>query len=164
MGPHFQEDGMFDWETQFAAGLKGESLARKYLEGRGYTITKDDRLDRYRGIDFVGQKGEHRSTFQVKTETYQNGNIAFELWSKLRQRIPGGHLTTQAMFIIHMLPRGLVVLSKRILREKEHEVIQNLPCKVVPNLGYYSIIIPVPIDRLRDLNIIVHEEHDEPPR
>ncbi len=59
-------------QTNLATGKAGEEIARKYLEGKGYKIIKQNYRTKYAEIDLVAKKGNELVFIEVRTKKGEN--------------------------------------------------------------------------------------------
>jgi len=154
----------YGFKTQMTIGEVGVTIFTDWLSQHGFLIEKNEkynnRRDREDGVDITAYKKGKIYTFQVKYENYDNGNLAIEIWSQSEKGILGGHLTTKAKLIVHII-RGkkVFILKPDKLKTSLASDLRDLGVKPVQQKDNHhtTIIVPVPIEILRMLGCIQQE-------
>lgn len=169
-----------EFQHQLDVGKTGESLYKKYLELKGYTVNfAKTETDKNNGIDLWIVHPIYRSV-QVKYEysyaRYKNhnglkytGNVALEIFGDHNKYILGGHILTKADDIIHIMGDGIAVVMVGVkLRKFLIDLIskQNIKYKISTNKSFNKITqkqwttqtVAVPFEDLKILGIIGKEE------
>jgi hypothetical protein len=103
---------VYGWRSQAAVGQMGVERVVKYLKSKGYHVedVSEDKDYQSQDIDLRvrGQKKQRWRTVEVKTDTYDTGNIFLELVSSSGK--PGCVFKSRAQVWLYYLPKRNILL------------------------------------------------------
>ena len=152
----------YGFKTQLSKGKQGEKIFNNVLIQRGYALESSAEYNKTKdmkhGIDITAYKEGRVVTFQVKTENYDSTkNLGIEVWSKIEDCVMGGHVTTEADYIAHVMNDNVIFLLKpSVLKLHLATSLRDFPVREIQQKcgNYTTGIIAVPVQLLKKLNCI----------
>jgi hypothetical protein len=149
---------MYSSDTQLAMGVQGEEALDQFF-GRWYDITPVDMTAQRAGIDRVFVERESKQSFTVEYKTDatagRTGNAFVETISidpnpgqhRLARRL-GWAVRSQATALIYYIPdpETIYLISMRRLRRQLPRWREEYPVRRIPNRGYHTVGLLVPLD------------------
>jgi hypothetical protein len=121
-----------------------------------YEIQKVDREQQRQGIDRIFARKDngaiHRIEYKADTKASQTGNAFVETISVDTANKPGWAHSSQADFLIYYLPVDMLiyVIAFKDLR-KCLPAWQSFKSRKIPNRGYYTVGLLVPLDEFEKI-------------
>jgi hypothetical protein len=144
----------YPFHTQQAQGEAGEAVLDRFFS-RWYRILPAGRAQQRRGIDRVFVAGQRRLAVEYKSDSTaaKTGNAFVETVSVDTSRTPGWAYTSQADFLVYFIPPdGLVyVVQLATLRRALPGWLRRYPVRAIPNEGYHTHGVLVPLDEFERL-------------
>ena len=148
---HFVMDAKpYTFATQNQVGKSGESFLDQWLRS-AYQINdvSNDPKHQRSGIDRILTKADGTTLtveYKVDAAAKRTGNIFFETVSNDVRNIPGWGWSSQADYIIFLIPeQEIIVFEPARLRGLVWEKKDQLRSKSIPNEGYKTIGYPLSI-------------------
>ncbi len=147
--------GGYDFRTQLARGARGEAALDR-LFARWYAITPATAAEQRQGIDrhFVAPPGR-QLTIEYKTDwtAARTGKAFVETVSVDTANKPGWAYTSQAEHLVYFIPPDdlVYVLRFTVLREQLARWVRVYPGRAIPNRGYHTHGLLVPLREFETL-------------
>lgn len=142
---------VYDFDKQLARGDKGEAFLDAFFS-RHYHITRATRAQQREGIDrfFVSKETGSRMSVEYKTDTTaaRTHNAFVETVSVDTTGRPGWAYASKAEYLIYYIPGDelIYVMPFAVLRKQLPRWVQEHKPKAIPNRGYKTHGICVPLD------------------
>lgn len=153
---------IFDFSTQLAQGAEGEAWLDAFFS-RWFIVTPVSPASQRRGIDrsFTDKKNGRTFTVEYKADRRagQTGNAFIETISvdapTVRQ---GWAYTCQADYLVYFCssPETIYIIPPAVLRSAIDDWLARYPKRVIPNRGYNTHGVLVPLDELEQIAIMVY--------
>ena len=172
---HKEKHGEF--KRDLIRGKKGEKIFLDHHREKGTEIIlANSEEDKFAGIDFFLNKHSVQLKFEESYCRYQEnindkikytGNIAFELYSDCDRYVLGGHLTSKAEYIIHLMGDYVALYFKanRLRKFLMEEIItkdNNYKCSynISKSKGqkWHSKTVNITFDVLKEKKLLIKEE------
>ena len=144
----------YRFDQQGLVGAKGEQILDEWLV-QSYKIlnVSDIKLYQESGIDRILMRPDG-STVKVEYKfdlaSSRTGNLFFETVSVDRRNVPGWGWSSQADYWIFLLPSlEVLVVEPSKLRTLAWQYREQLVDKAIQNLGYKTIGIAIPLEKVR---------------
>jgi len=141
---------MYDFQERLAAGSMVEQWLDTYFEP-WFRIKAANRREQRLGIDrwFLELVGSNRWAVEYKADwaAIRTRNVFIETISVDAERIPGWAYTSQADWLVYVLPETRRVYSVRMarLRGQLKAWSQRYPTRAIPNRSYHTHGLLVPL-------------------
>jgi hypothetical protein len=144
----------YPFHTQRAQGEAGEAILDRFFS-RWFRIVPADRAQQRRGIDRIFVAGTRRIAVEYKSDSAaaKTGNAFVETISVDTAHTPGWAYTSQADVLLYFIPPdGLVYVVKfSRLRQALPGWLRRYPVRAIPNAGYRTHGVLVPLDEFERL-------------
>ena len=149
------QEPMYDFDEQLAKGEDGEKLLDAFFS-REWIIRTATRQEQRQGIDrhYIHRRDGRRYKIEYKTDyiVHRTGNAFIETVSVDSEGRAGWAHTSSADFLFYFVVEDLLlyIVSMRTLREQLERWARVYPIKAVPNRGYKTHGILVPLCELEE--------------
>jgi hypothetical protein len=144
----------YPFHTQQAQGEAGEAVLDRFFS-RWYRIIPASAQHQRRGIDRVFVAGTRRIAVEYKSDSTaaRTGNAFVETVSVDTAGKPGWVYTSQADFLVYFIPPDdlVYVLRPATLRKALPGWLRRYPVRAIPNAGYHTHGVLVPLDEFERL-------------
>jgi hypothetical protein len=147
---------MYGFQERLVAGSAVEQWLDTYF-GQWFRIKLATRWEQRLGIDrwFLERVGSNRWAVEYKADwtASRTGNVFIETISVDTKRIPGWAYTSQAHWLVYALPKTgeIYAVPMAQLRAQLESWSQRYPTRAVPNRGYHTHGLLVPLDMFKRL-------------
>jgi hypothetical protein len=142
----------YNMQRQLARGEEAERLLDAHFADR-FAITPATRDQQRRGIDRIFRHRQSSKEYLIEYKTdwtaAQTNNAFIETISVDTMGIPGWAYTSTAEWLIYYVPGKQIIYDVRFskLRAQIDEWVERFgPEKAIPNDGYFTRGVPVPLD------------------
>jgi hypothetical protein len=146
---------IYSFKSQEIKGKYGERILDNWHISLGYKILDVSDTQKYRdiGIDRILMRPDGSTVnveYKFDLASARTGNLFFETVSVDCQNTPGWGWSSQADYWIFLLPsREILVVEPKKMRNLVWQYREVGKDKEVPNLGYKTRGIPIPIKQVR---------------
>jgi len=145
---------VYDFTTQLNQGADGEAKLDAYF-AQWYTIRHATRSEQRRGIDriFVRPGGMFKVEYKADRKAGETGNAFVETISVDTANKRGWAYTSQADYLLYYVPGPETVYVIRFakLRLQMAFWVQQHPARKIPNRGYHTHGLLVPLDEFEHI-------------
>lgn len=152
----------YDFATQYDQGVQGETDLDTFFS-QWFTVAPVCRADQRRGIDrsFTDRRTGYIFTVEYKTDrrAQRTGNAFIETVSVDRPPVRRGWVyTCQANYLVYFCPTPdtIYILSPAVLRSAVDDWTRHYPIRIIPNHGYNTHGLLVPLHELEKIAIKVY--------
>jgi len=144
----------FEWQT--IVGKSGEDILDSWLR-TSYEILDVSKIRKYQtiGIDRILMRPDGTTVsveYKFDIASSRTGNLFFETVSVDNRNIPGWGWNSKADYWIFLLPSmEVLVVDPGKLRNLVWQLREKVRDKVVQNLGYKTLGIPIPLSQVRQV-------------
>jgi len=139
----------YQFQPQLAQGEAGERKLDEYF-GKWFTITLATRDEQRAGIDRIFTRGHNRYQVEYKSDARaaQTGNAFVETIGVDTANKAGWAYTSQADWLLYYVPGPEIVyiIRFRALRNALPRWVATYPTRRIPNQGYHTHGLLVPLD------------------
>ena len=139
----------YDFPTQLTQGADGEQLLDRYF-ATWFTIRHATRLEQRQGIDriFSRQGATYKIEYKSDARANATGNAFIETVSVDTAGKRGWAYTSEADYLLYYVPGAEVVYIVPFLTLRQHltQWAQQYPTRQIPNQGYHTHGLLVPLD------------------
>lgn len=153
---------MYDFKVQNLKGKVGEKILDNWLSHSYQILDVSDVPDyQIRGIDRIltrpnGSKLGVEYKYDIASS--RTGNLFFETISIDNKNIPGWGWSSQADYWIFLLPTPeVIVISPGKFRNLVWQLRTKISERKIPNQGYKTIGVPIPLEKVREIAHHVHK-------
>lgn len=144
------QGAVYDFDEQLAKGVSGEELLDAFFS-REWIIRTATRREQRQGIDrhYVCRKDGRYFKVEYKTDylAHKTGNAFIETVSIDSEGRAGWAYTSKADFLFYFVVEDLLlyILPMETIRKQLSRWAKEYPIKAVPNRGYrtYGILVPL---------------------
>ena len=127
----------YNFTDSLYIGKQGESKIKNFLNNNFDEIIDVSDMKRFQqlDIDYVCKKGNQIITVEVKTDTYNSGNLFYEYYSCIEKETEGCLEKTKADYILYyfIYSNELYILKTNEFRKWFHKNIFKFKCSYVCN-------------------------------
>lgn len=150
----------YRFDTQLAQGEAGEAHLDQIFH-RWYNIQPATAGQQRQGIDRWYTRISDQETFPVEYKTDhtagRTGNAFVETISVDTTQKPGWAYSSQATYLIYFVPNPetIYVLRMADIRAQITDWVKQYPARQIPNRGYHTVGILVPLDEFERIAVAV---------
>ena len=151
----------YSFKRQFRRGQKAERYIDTLFADQ-FNIKPANRSEERRGIDrhFVSRDGKHYSIqYKADKTAARTGNAFVEIISVDTKNIPGWAYTCEADFIFYYIDDigPIYILRPKDIKKKLKRWERKYQTRAIPNKGYNTIGLLVPLDEFERLAVQIKD-------